>query len=1333
MSSAPVHFFNRNARLNWVYENPGDGAESKRLPEILQLVRLESGQPALLRVREFPATVVVAQPTSSALSLDEFVAQLGGVSFREALAAAHTGRFRIDASDVFSDVVPERFKSTKSFTRKGDLVAGARISLLTHQLVGPLRRALASFFKDDLEAELFDAAGSESDYVQSFNSQTGCSPFAWWSVPSSALFEPLSRVSNLKREYCVKYEPGLIRPTPQETIDASDKLVAITHQRCVVGLDIETLNGETAETLHTAYEPASDKIIMINLQIYSTDSLGHRLERNLQYVFEPTDELKPGIELVLCKNERSMLESVLLQIKKSRPDYVVGHNLLGFDMTNILARAKQLKLANSAYIIGLLKNEKIEVAASEFASKQKGPITTHLVGRCFGPTFFCTAVAMRKESPTGLRGFTLEECCNFVLGPQFGKDPVDYDKIHSLYTTPHGRKRLADYNAKDVSLTCDLFFAKQFTTTYESQARICQVHLTVLINRGQTPMLVGALKPFCKNTARPDDSYLFISKPYVSDADLEAQAAAAAEAAGGDADNDDEADGGTTSTERGGFIGGLVHRVTPELFPDLLMIQDFASLYPSIIRRYNVCFSTCGLHGDLRLLTLPDGAQLTLGEHYDAYPRWHIRYKDDGALMPKLLKYAFTPDNYRLVGESATKEVWEERVDDSTICVLRPEVHDGKCPHIATTFTNERKGYRTIKKGVDKELASLKRSSASKDDPAAAEKIAELGVQSDTLQSNQLNAKVLNNSLYGIFGAQTGPLYNRMVCTVIPLIGQRLNMETTLVCETHDWTGLIRKAMDGDVPYRMDGGKAVCKLERLPGDFLDRFCGLDVKYGDTDSVFAAAKGNVSPEEFCLLGHMVTHHLNTVTFQYPIEMELESNYGPSLMMKQKNYVAMYNDTFAGKPLLGGDKKPKMQYKGIDKVKRSTARVVAVFQERIFDAMLVDTNPDLCGAELKAWRLEQCKQVVSDIFRDIDDDQIPPSWFVKTCKLGQSPGDLTAYLAAPMGQHTSTGNFKVESLGLRVYKMAARFGMSVSPTDRLKFVVAEGYTPGDKTLDWVMPLDQLIAEKRRVSASYYIYSALNKTANTILGSAGVPADELRGLWYRPAPVPPRPKAPAMKTVTQTRAFGQALLRELKTCPESDAGNPKVSAPAVLKKAFKAPGKLAWVRKIFARIKTATAIKYAEGDQCFAPRAPTRTEALAAVEEQLSADLGKGPPPVSASLRKKGLEKYGGGCSERSAPRTCSTCFDAVVSGTDSDGFCGKCASSGEAQLTVRSRKRTVETQYERCRQECLSCQQFNLGEAASLCDIEDAISGCNNRACSTLQDRSWVASKRQRLID
>ena len=868
-----------------------DGPKYKTVqeyPEIRLLFKTIADEKVLLRFRGFSATIMIIPPEGC--SAEELLGRVTSEEFRKRinkeLAAPYERNVRnITVEKLHQDNIIlyagiEEYKSTMGYLPDYFKLHGVRLKFPSPAVTQAFMSAAKSFL-GLANVEFKDGTKSNSDFLHAFYEANCCAPFSWCDISDELLEEVcLTRVSRspaVSKEYIVDCTQVVqpIQPLAVERITGN--MESVESSRTIMGIDIETLNGETAETQHTAYIPAKDKIIMVNVQIYASDHVCNSLKTNMQFTFKrPAPLNDSAIDVRMFATEVDMLRGVFQCIADTSPDFIVGHNVVGFDMVNLLARARELSLSAGTFKIGLMKHEVLRIRESVFESAQKGPVTTYRMNGLFGTTCFCTAAAMRRLSPSGLRGFTLEECANFVLGPQYGKDPVNYSQIYMFYRTEHGRKILCEYNAKDVTLSCDIFFAKEFATEYESQSNILGVSMDALLTRGQTERLRWALRREC----RPHN---FFFKTQSFDDTLESNVEDPAGAESGDGSDRDaamrqhrenvqklisratdqfadrEADvkailvtfyrlKGMYETMQMTFVGGIVHKVSPILLDTLQMILDFASLYPNIMRAHNICFSTIGIYGVFKHFE-HDGAPFQNNVHYHAWTRSHMDYSAFGEVNPALQRPRET--GYKSVArwkgvkigshDDNDIEQLDELLDNDTICVVDTSVRKGIMPQIAEKLTNRRKEIRAGIPPLEREIVELRKKLCESDPGCSADINREIMIRKRkiaTKQAQQLTTKEMNNSQYGIFGSPVGPLYNPLVSRVIPLIGQKHNMTMTRVVSTHDWTKLIDGATasdedpEPDLPYRFEKpGKHAFDLRALPPDFKQRFSGFRVVYG----------------------------------------------------------------------------------------------------------------------------------------------------------------------------------------------------------------------------------------------------------------------------------------------------------------------------------------------------------------------------------------------------------------------------------------------------------------------------------------------------------------------
>lgn len=244
------------------------------------------------------------------------------------------------------------------------------------------------------------------------------------------------------------------------------------------------------------------------------------------------------------------------------------------------------------------------------------------------------------------------------------------------------------------------------------------------------------------------------------------------------------------------YNGGFVFEPKPGLY-DGVVCLDFASLYPSIMRAYNICFTTLvspdlfDTIGDDKAVTIEveqeepaDGAKsMYLGD--DDIPDF-VRDEDDSDESNKPM---------------ITKTYKYKWVNKATRYGVLPEIQD----HLV--------GSRNI---IKKELAELEDELEECTDPKRLAEIKLLLVLKDKY-SNAL--KVSANSLYGFLGAQTSGVLSLIEAAMcITSTGRRLIMHVNSYVETkHGGTVVYGDSVTGDTPLLIKKGNdlSIISIEDL--------------------------------------------------------------------------------------------------------------------------------------------------------------------------------------------------------------------------------------------------------------------------------------------------------------------------------------------------------------------------------------------------------------------------------------------------------------------------------------------------------------------------------------
>ncbi len=1331
------------------------------------------------------------------------------------------------AEDVLFGAEVVEFRSTDQYYPSTSF--GVRAEFRHFKLLGALERALGRSLGHRVQTH--DATRSEDDFVFGalFESHRPCS---WWLVDESLCGHV--REGDLGRR-CVSglEELRVDMSMSPLAIDSSPASPPPPPPYVVGGFDIETVQREAS------WDATTDLVTLVCWRRYLVDEGGARLldERSLVLVpppgdphgppapqpgwpkleeaglggrwpsFEPWDALREGVRpeaspgapslVSRFETESALVRASLLVIREC--DDFVGHNSVGYDMRALCDKAELYGIDPD---LGWLRNKRFRMRKLKASdSKQKGFMEKYRIDGFDGRNVRDTMLLMLRENPTGLLSFGLEAVAQFVLKDDtVGKDPVKYSLIPPMTRTVEGRLALVKYCAQDVKLCADVYLTKKFHESIEANCRLTGVSPKAVTERGNTCFLRAAIAP----KARPR-GYLFPSPPYQS----ESERAELAAASGEDEDEDEE----------GPKSGGFVRQPHAGRYEMPAAVLDFASLYPSIIRRYNVCFSTVGTAGTFRAQGLAEGVD------FDVYPRHHTVYhwsaaKQFDAIQPPM-RYPFDDTHYERLGgvtEGDAFEVWRERSTDASFAILRASVVRGVLPDIATETLALRKSYRKTQPALRARATRLRVDAdtvvhAGRWGDAcrqACRDEADRLLQRDAvLEKNQLSAKELCNSLFGMFGCRGAPTANTAVADVIPLIGAFLNMvmtlrvvergwasqeldmlrhPTTLVVDlfpNHDmdaaeivsglcdstqrrvsWTcngGLLTVhvcAHDADAAERAlatwramgratrlrgsasesaaaaavpPSARAVMcavasvrearrgppwldtrgiaalpaearsrALHALPADFFQVYDGNRVVYGDTDSIFvttatkSGASRQVTPQEHSLVCAAITHHLNTVLFEKPIELEFEDNYFPLVLtFNKKHYAALVCDVLTCLPVdargrVGADVKAKAKFKGMSIVKRSTAGVSKALQRELYEIMLRDPS----GPKE---RLARAYAVVRDKLLRIEMDLSPPSHYFRTAKLSRapeaSPGGLTRYFESPLNAPDVSGlTYEAENEALRLLKLWWRRGRKDVPLNsRVTYYVANGYQPGNRLVEHVAHADEL--STRRPSAQYYAYNVLYGEIERILGILGATPEELHAFMYHDAARPGK-RGKGMNSVTGKSKLRDSLLPALLRLENTPAG--AIQAASLLKKAFEARPRPAELVQALKTLKMCD--KKATTMRAGAPDPGHAVRALEAACKQVEACADH---PKSTMVKR--------------SPRWI---------GRGGAAACG--ASREQLQAVETGALEGVVQEYANT---CRNCRRATLGAAAPPADIEEAASVCQNDACHTWHDRAWAKRREE----
>ena len=268
-----------------------------------------------------------------------------------------------------------------------------------------------------------------------------------------------------------------------------------------------------------------------------------------------------GAQVISSDTEVEMLMKWRAFLEACDPDVITGYNVQNFDIPYLLDRAESLgkgKYGNQTIRgfsqWGRIMNSKAKMRDTTFQSAAYGKrnnVETTIEGR----VIFDMLPYMQRNHK--LSSYTLNSVCAEFLGQQ--KEDVHHSIISDLQNgSDEDRHRLAVYCLKDALLPQRLMDKLSVMVNYVEMARVTGVPMSFLITRGQQIKVFSMILRKCRNES--------LLVPTLKKSGFA---------------GDDVA-----------YEGATVLDPIKNYYQVPIATLDFASLYPSIMQAYNLCFST---------------------------------------------------------------------------------------------------------------------------------------------------------------------------------------------------------------------------------------------------------------------------------------------------------------------------------------------------------------------------------------------------------------------------------------------------------------------------------------------------------------------------------------------------------------------------------------------------------------------------------------------------------------------------------------------------------------------------------------------------------------------
>lgn len=579
----------------------------------------------------------------------------------------------------------------------------------------------------------------------------------------------------------------------------------------VLSYDIEAVPYVNPTTGECEFpDPSRDPISTIGVTVF--DMVSQHMKQ-IALMFEPhasspcttlpeltedmkTDEYDPSTTDVRSfQDESDMLSDFAQLIRDEDVDVITGYNVLNFDNVYLVKRIKALcGCSEEAYCNKCAKSRTFSrvprattLRKKYTFSKQRGGQESweaSIEGRDWMDIY---RVCMTDHK---LGSYKLDNVCAALLGTK--KIHIAYEDIPKHQKTPEGRMFLAQYCVKDAWLPCQIIVRRAKLINAIQMSQVTGVPLTEILHRGQQIRTLSLMLQFMKARCRRDRTHHRWFLP-------------------------DESANKPPPSE--GFEGAVVIRPLPGFYQTPVVTLDFASLYPSIMRAYNMCFSTL-------IPNLREARRLQLTWS----PETHDIKSPEDPNYPEFrpVRSFDYPEGGRF--EYVTK--------DSDVCFVTSKKRVGILPEILEQLLNNRKLVKKERK-----------------------KHSEKSMEYAVLDGRQLALKVCANSVYGFTGAGMGYLGEKRIASSVTRVGRGMANHTKFMCEDK---------------YKEHG------LQIVYGDTDSVFCNIPASMCDTNCsieelITKVDKLGTEMGEFCTKAFLPPNDLEYEKFYYPILLKGKKRY------------------------------------------------------------------------------------------------------------------------------------------------------------------------------------------------------------------------------------------------------------------------------------------------------------------------------------------------------------------------------------------------------------------------------------------------------------------------
>ncbi|KAF4669352.1 DNA-directed DNA polymerase alpha catalytic subunit pol1 [Perkinsus olseni] len=287
--------------------------------------------------------------------------------------------------------------------------------------------------------------------------------------------------------------------------------------------------------------------------------------------------------IVVESSERALLNHLAAMVTRADPDIILGHNIFGFGL-DILAQRMQHHKLPAWHKFSRLKRPTGHLPFGHGGKKRDGR------GNAGGGSLWLgrSLTAGRLVCDTYLSAREYLRLTTYDLGSlslkllKTARAPVALDSLVKFYEDPRALSALAEHTLTDAVLQLRVGWALQvlsLTRQLTNLAGNLWSH-SLQNKRAERNEILLVHEFHRKKFIVPDKERPGDRKSYQADVFDEGGDIPQAKAPAG------------PRRKKAAYAGGLVLEPKAGLYDKLVLLLDFNSLYPSIIREYNICFTT---------------------------------------------------------------------------------------------------------------------------------------------------------------------------------------------------------------------------------------------------------------------------------------------------------------------------------------------------------------------------------------------------------------------------------------------------------------------------------------------------------------------------------------------------------------------------------------------------------------------------------------------------------------------------------------------------------------------------------------------------------------------